>query len=388
MAITMIKLCENAKEKYNMELVAGRGGVENTVRWVHMVEDREVPDFLHGGELIFTTGIGHIEDEARMLEFVRNLHRHGAAGVVFNIGPYIHAVPPEVRRFADAHDFPVFTLPWKVHIIDITYDFCNRIIENEKAEISLMQAFRNLIFSPENERDYLPALEKNGFAANAEYRVMVICFYNRAGKAVTSSLYAKNRTLVWKLFASSASPAAILEQGGCLVIVKQNCALPAVRRMLQAMLQALEPGGLRSRTGVSGAGSGYLSVPGLYRQAHAAFTTARQEEADVRFYDEIGMNRLILAVNNKPLLEEYARSVLAPLTDYDQKNHADCTKLLRLYIEADCSVNAAAEQSGVHRNTINNRMKLVRTLLGGELTEKRKAELLLAFRITDLLRLL
>ena len=43
MAITMIKLCENAKEKYNMELVAGRGGVENTVRGEHLVEHRDVP---------------------------------------------------------------------------------------------------------------------------------------------------------------------------------------------------------------------------------------------------------------------------------------------------------------------------------------------------------
>ena len=45
MAITIAKLCENAKAKYDMELVAGKGGVENTVRWVHMVEDKEVPTF-------------------------------------------------------------------------------------------------------------------------------------------------------------------------------------------------------------------------------------------------------------------------------------------------------------------------------------------------------
>ena len=91
-AIPMAKLCEDAQTKYNMLLVGGKGGIENTVRWVHMVEDREVPDFLHGGELIFTTGIGHIDGDANMLEFTRNLHAHGAAGVVFNIGPYIRSV--------------------------------------------------------------------------------------------------------------------------------------------------------------------------------------------------------------------------------------------------------------------------------------------------------
>ena len=98
MAITMRKLCEDAKSKYDMELVAGKSGIENTVRWVHMVEDREVPDFLHGGELIFTTGIGHIESDDRMLEFTRNLYAHGAAGVVFNIGPYIKRIPPRCHK--------------------------------------------------------------------------------------------------------------------------------------------------------------------------------------------------------------------------------------------------------------------------------------------------
>lgn len=56
MAITMRKLCEDAKSKYDMELVAGKSGIENTVRWVHMVEDREVPDFLHGGRAYLYNG--------------------------------------------------------------------------------------------------------------------------------------------------------------------------------------------------------------------------------------------------------------------------------------------------------------------------------------------
>ena len=40
MAITLEKLCEGCNVKYQMELVAGKGGINNTVRWVHMVEDR------------------------------------------------------------------------------------------------------------------------------------------------------------------------------------------------------------------------------------------------------------------------------------------------------------------------------------------------------------
>ena len=63
MAISLSQLCANAEKDHEMKLIAGSAGLENTVRWVHMVEDSEVPGFLHGNELIFTTGIGHVGNE-------------------------------------------------------------------------------------------------------------------------------------------------------------------------------------------------------------------------------------------------------------------------------------------------------------------------------------
>lgn len=323
MAITMAKLCEDAKAKYDMELVAGKGGVENTVRWVHMVEDKEVPDFLHGGELIFTTGIGHIESDARMLEFTCNLHSHGAAGVVFNIGPYIKRIPSDVIEYANENDFPVFTLPWRIHIIDITYDFCGRIIENEKAEMSLMQAFKNLIFSPESANEYLPAIKKNGFSVTSNYRVIAITFFSKNGKVITSPFFAKNKTLLWQIFARSDSPAAMLEHSSKIIVIKQNAPPRCVERIVSALEKAFEKSNISYRTGISDEGAGYLSLPYLYRQTNAALVTSKYENTAVSKYSDIGLNRLILAVEDKGILERYADGVLKPLLEYDRKNSTD-----------------------------------------------------------------
>ncbi len=386
MAITMMKLCEDARAKYDMQLVAGKNGIENTVRWVHMVEDREVPDFLHGGELIFTTGIGHIESDDRMLEFTRNLYAHGAAGVVFNLGPYIKRIPPDVISFANENDFPVFTLPWKVHIIDISYDFCGRIIENEKAEMSLMQAFKNLIFAPEKEEDYLPAMQKNGFNAAEHYRVFAVTLYGSDGKVVTSPLYSKNKMLLWRIFSRSDSPAAMFIYNSRLIVVKQRCPEHCVERILTALEKAFRQSKTSYKIGISDDGAGYLSVPYLYKHANAALVTAKYEGSEATRYDDIGVNRLILAVEDKAVLETYANEILSAIIRYDEENNTDCTELLKLYIECDCSVNAVAEKSGVHRNTVNNRIKQIRDILGSTLTEKKKAELVLAFKIKDIIK--
>ena len=103
-------------------------------------------------------------------------------------------------------------------------------------------------------------------------------------------------------------------------------------------------------------------------------------------YEDTGINRLILAVEDKSVLERYANEALSPVIRYDKQNGTDCTELLKLYIECDCSVSTVAEKSGVHRNTVNNRIKQIRELLGSALTEKKKAELVLAFKIMDLIK--
>ena len=53
MAVTLGSLCEKAGYLYGMRVIAGKEGMTNIVQWVHSVEDIEVSDFLHGGELIF-----------------------------------------------------------------------------------------------------------------------------------------------------------------------------------------------------------------------------------------------------------------------------------------------------------------------------------------------
>ena len=74
MALTIARICANTEKTYGMKLIAGRAGLENYVRWVHIVEDSEVPDFMHGNELVFTTGIAHFGNEW-LLDFVTGLKK-------------------------------------------------------------------------------------------------------------------------------------------------------------------------------------------------------------------------------------------------------------------------------------------------------------------------
>ena len=50
MSVTLDKIYYTAMRKYKMKLVAGAGGIWGQVTWIHQVEDRDVVEFLKGGE--------------------------------------------------------------------------------------------------------------------------------------------------------------------------------------------------------------------------------------------------------------------------------------------------------------------------------------------------
>lgn len=365
-----------------MELVAGQGGMQNTVRWVHMVEDREVPDFLHGNELVFTTGIGHISGEERLTSFVRNLKERDASGVVINIGPYISHVPPFVLEYGDQHDFPIFTLPWKVHIIDITYDFCSRIIENEKNEVSLADAFRSVIREKRYVSEYHEVFRRSGFADDRELRIAAIQFFQRSSNA-TERVFHNNREKLWRMFRRDASPTALYVDRGTLILIRQSWDEEEFQASLKRLEKSGSAAGVLFYAGVSNEKAGLLSVPELFQQANAALLHAETEEKQLVSYRDIGLDKLICSAAPS-LLHDYVEHSVGAILRYDEENGTSFCRLLRCYTEQNGSVAAIAQQFGVHRNTINYQIGRLKKLFSLTFSEVEKAELTLAFRILKL----
>ncbi|MPN59404.1 hypothetical protein SDC9_207125 [bioreactor metagenome] len=91
-------------------------------------------------------------------------------------------------------------------------------------------------------------------------------------------------------------------------------------------------------------------------------------------------------MKNPEVLRELEGEFLGPLREYDAKNGTDLISTLRCYLENDASVQLLSSLTGVHRNTINYKIKQIRRILGRELTEEHKLKLLLAFYMQDLLK--
>lgn len=130
----------DTKDKYKIKLIAGEKGIDNVVNWVHFMEDITTMDFIKGSELIITTGMGNNSEEW-LYELIQGLVAREESGLIINTGVYINNIPNYVIEYCNNISFPLFIMPWEIHLVDIMQDYCNRIFIGKQNELNENVAF-------------------------------------------------------------------------------------------------------------------------------------------------------------------------------------------------------------------------------------------------------
>ncbi|MFD2371462.1 PucR family transcriptional regulator [Brevibacillus sp. GCM10020057] len=120
------------------EVVAGNRGLGRPIRWVHVLEAADSCQYLNGGELILSTGLGFGGEREKRLTYLTELIRRKAAGLCMELGDYIPHIPEDMRELADHHEFPLIVFHRPVRFVDITQDLHEHLIHRQ------MQALRDL----------------------------------------------------------------------------------------------------------------------------------------------------------------------------------------------------------------------------------------------------
>jgi PucR family transcriptional regulator, purine catabolism regulatory protein len=114
-----------------LRLVAGSGGVERPVRWVHISELEDPTPWLKGGELLLTTGTGVGTTPARQRAYLKRLADAGLAGLGFGLGFGHDRVPKALTTAAEEAGFPLFEVPYPVPFIAITEAVFTRLLSEQ-----------------------------------------------------------------------------------------------------------------------------------------------------------------------------------------------------------------------------------------------------------------
>lgn len=384
MAITVGKLFGNGAVLYEMKLLAGQKGLNNLVEWVHIIENDEVSQFLHGNEVVLTSGILNKYD-GWLLEYAKKLYAAGTSAFIVNIGPYTKVVSSDVVKYCNEINMPLYTIPWETRMVDVTRDICYRIIQREQIEISIAATIKNIIFKIGDLETQILQMERYGYLRDSYFCFIVMSFENENGKSEDFNMN-KIKMYSERIARSIHELYISFSYNDCLVLVLVNYGNYDIENFVNTFFKGWNKYSLKVNMGVSQNRAGIKVHDESFNTAFTAMKMGIRQNKKVVFYDKLDIYKLLLNIKDKDILKEYYDDVLGKLEKYDKENDTDLMNFLDIYLKNNGNIQAVSEIQYIHRNTVNNQLKKIEKITNhNPLNLDEKVKLILGFHIRDIM---
>jgi purine catabolism regulator len=367
------------------ELAAGNNGLDHLVRWVHFIDLPEVLPWVQGGELLIITGIGQNGDPDKLVELVRGIIKKKLAGIIINIGPYIQEIPAEVIAIAEAANFPVFTLPWEVKLVEVTQEICSYIVLRQNENHSVNSIFEQLLLQPlADGAELAERAAVYGYDLSKPLQVVILSPSRFSEYVEAEKLRDEHQRVALKTGIAQFVRNLFVIQGKKIlstlwmdkIILLLPLEKPADARkntelMHEFVLQLVEKfPDLGIVAGMGGRAETLGKVRESYLQANKVLWLAESEATQklVYAYEEMGIYKLLLEIPQEKLRKYYCE-VIEPLAMYDCKYKMDLVNSLFVYFEENGNVVKTAKRLYVHRNTLDYRLRKIEEISGKKLTD-------------------
>ena len=137
----------NTRAFQELQVIAGKDGLDNPVRYVGVLEAPDSVDFVKKHEFILTTGYVFSLQTDRMITMIRQLHEHNAAGIGIKMFRYIQSLPEEVRQMADEYRLPIFFIPNKYSWHELILPLILNISAMNAEDGRLYQDYDQLVYN-------------------------------------------------------------------------------------------------------------------------------------------------------------------------------------------------------------------------------------------------
>nr|WP_318659511.1 PucR family transcriptional regulator [uncultured Treponema sp.] len=376
MALSLQTIFNFTETPFKLKLLAGKKGFKKNVSWVYYTEDAATIEFIRGGELAVTLGVNferskdnlgiHSDDYIYIFlkEFIDEFIKHDATGLIINTGKYIKEIPQRVIDYCNEKDFPLLSMPWEVHTIDLMQEIGNMIVSDNQntntIERYLYKAiYRKNDFDPNqiantNFRDaktftiMLVDLKESLFNENLEKIKRYVQFNFNARISLKQTDYASfihNYKVIFIL--KNGEPFAIQE---IFKLVKED------RYFKDSIVS------------VSDSTDTVEELSEIYEHAKIALEI-NSEPDKINYYENLGLYKILFDVKNPKILKTFYNENLGKLEELDADKKEDFLKTLALYLKTGGNALKVAELNNAHRNTILYRISRMEEILGFDFSD-------------------
>ncbi|MDU4255928.1 PucR family transcriptional regulator [Pseudomonas sp.] len=358
----------------SLALRAGARNLHRSVRWSYVAENVGIADWVMGGELVFVTGINHSRDEANLLQLVREGVASGIAGIVILTGDeFIQRIPQSVIQLAEAEGLPLIEQPYALKMVIVTHligtalvqmtqvktsrrDILGQLLSGDFPSLEIVRRRAQHLELPLEVPRHLVALRLSGVDT---------LFQRHEPEEAERALQQTRQRLLdhlesWQQARRERLPVVI--QGDLFVLLLADVERAELQALAAGLQQELAP--LRAYLGLSACADSCAEYPRALLEARQALDVAEGMQAPGGFcdYRELGVLRLLRAIPDRAVVDQFMKDTLGPLNDAGRKQPHLLIETLDALVQENGNALKAAQRLGIHRNTLNQRIARIEAL--------------------------
>ena len=352
MAVGLSRLYKEIYAEYEVELLT-ESCFGKKISWVHMVEDKEFTYLLHGGELIFNSGLNYDSEEG-LKSFIDCLLKAQAGGLVVAVQQK-DFITKKIIDYCNRIQFPLFRASWQTSYLEIMHRFSEMIISDERNETNLIAALKNAIYYPKDDKLYRNHFERNGYFDGKSYVISVLGFHD-SKKRVDEYWRRLEKMLTYSLPGS-----VVYQEQDMLVVLSTGYEPDELQEEFQRFCQK-EPeltvaiGSVNEQTRYIH--NSYENAVTTYNLAGTVFNER------ILCYDNLGIYQILTDRNDEKIYSAFVETTLGKLIEYDEENNTEYVSLLETFFANECNLTQTAAALFFHKNTLKYKMNAIREILG------------------------
>ena len=380
-----------------LKLKAGENGLEQSVRWIYFADclqcvksEYRIENYIHGGEFVVLTNPSVTDDSRKLLELIRQMYEHGITALGINEGQ----ISEELMRYCEEKNLPLFELPEKYPLIDLSQIICRKLVLEENDRNAAEQLFSSILDAEHLSRERVMAQARYlNIDLEGSFFVAEFAFTSKKAESgcENEDSLAAGRNVKWMIRAEFSSfikqDILILPQAGSILalIPDREETESCIKKIFLGIVdRAQREYGLDLRIGVGNSKAYLDEVKKSRNEASAALQAAEVSglKGNIFFYRDQGIYTLLSHVDDTRILDTYVEEKLGKLLQADELNDGKLSETLENYLNCSCNAKKTAEEMFLHRNTLNYRLKKIREILDCDLEKLDTClELKLAFLI-------
>ena len=322
---------------------------------------------IHPNELLLIA-VNEDHDQQTFISQIEKMFKcNSIAGLVLKTNSRDYQIPEEIIELGNQTGIAVLEIPWNIRVADFTRDVIEMILKDQTSHDLVKHFFSELIFNDfkvnrwpfeitealEAEVDdtysvFIARHESNRENRQKELEVIEYFLVTELRKHFPHFIYSQINSFIF-------------------FILKDQ---PGEEKFFNNFLSELEVFQEKyDVTCTKGGGGYYLAKIGESYQEARKVRLINQASLlkDFFAYEELGIYKLLLEIDNNDILSKFHQQALGPLIAYDQATNQHYYDFLKQYFHENGKHSAVSESLFLHQNTVAYRLKRISEILDVDL---------------------